>query len=261
MHLLAPVCGALAEAHARGLVHRDVKPANVFATERGGMRDVPKLLDFGLVKQVRGAGGAAGDAPDLIADPDPGDGSAIKFKFAADGDDDGGDGIDLALTRHGTVLGSPQFAAPEAMGGTGPTAASDLYSVGATAYFLLTGRCVFDGRTVEETLYLHKYHAPVPVRERNPAVPADLAAVVMRCLAKDPAARYASAGELADALRACACAGSWTAADAADWWAALAGTPSAAHPFVLGEDDTVVRTASLAPAAEAVGTAEVEPVG
>ena len=218
VHLMAPVCGALAEAHGRGLIHRDVKPANVFATERGGVRDVAKLLDFGLVKKIGG--------PDLLP-------------IAATGDDDGpGDVEDLALTRAGATVGSPLFAAPEAIGGTGPTARSDLYSAGATLFFLLTGRCPFEAETVPQILYAHRHTPPVPVNGLNPDVPADLATVVMRCLAKDPADRFASAAELAAALRACDCHGTWSEEDAEDWWAALDGTPSGAHPLVLGDADS-----------------------
>ena len=217
-HLLAPVCGALAEAHGVGLIHRDVKPANVIAADRGGVRDVPKLLDFGLVKQIGKQIGRADPPPD---DPHA-DGAGPDDPHAP-----------AALTQAGTVVGSPLFAAPEVARGGAPTAASDLYGVGATAYFLLTGRPVFDEVIASRALLAHAHAPPVPVREANPAVPADLSAVVMRCLAKDPAERFAGAAELADALRACACAADWTPAHARDWWAALEGAPSGRHPLAL----------------------------
>ena len=219
VHLMTQVCGALAEAHGRGLIHRDVKPANIFATERGGVRDVAKLLDFGLVKNIGGP------------DPSP---------TAAAGGGGGGPGNprDLSLTRDGATVGSPLFAAPEAIGGAGPTAASDLYSAGATLFFLLTGRCPFEAETLPQILHAHRHTPPAPVDGLNPAVPADLAAVVTRLLAKDPADRFASAADLAAALRACGCYGTWTEEDAEHWWAALDGTPSGAHPLVLGDGDS-----------------------
>ncbi|NNJ27796.1 Serine/threonine-protein kinase PknD [Planctomycetes bacterium LzC2] len=229
VHLLAPVCGALAEAHAVGLIHRDVKPANVIAADRGGVRDVPKLLDFGLVKRIGAA--PAPSAPDgehETADPD------------ADSEQD------RHLTRIGSVVGSPLFAAPEVARGGGPTAESDLYGLGATAYFLLTGRPVFDEPTPSRALRAHARQTPRPVHERNPAVPADLSAVVMRCLQKDPTERYRSAAALAAALRACQCAADWSDAAARDWWAATEGAPSKRHPMLLDHGDEAPRERSPA---------------
>jgi len=132
VHVLTQVCGALAEAHAKGLVHRDIKPSNVMMTERGGMKDVAKLLDFGLV--VSGA-------------PVLGNGR---------------------LTEVGMFVGTPEFMSPEQCAGgeinVGP--ASDLYSLGALGYYLLTGRSPFAGRSATQMLAAHLYEAPKSLREQ-----------------------------------------------------------------------------------------------
>ncbi|MFH5805309.1 serine/threonine-protein kinase [Alienimonas sp. DA493] len=228
VHLLAPVCGALAEAHAVGLIHRDVKPANILAADRGGVRDVPKLLDFGLVKRIAPAPPPFADSPDGDAET----GASANDDQTGDG---GAEPNDPRLTQLGSVVGSPLFAAPEVARGGRPTAESDLYGVGATAYFLLTGRPVFDEPSPTKALRAHANQRPRPVHEANPAVPRDLSAVVMRCLEKNPADRFRSAAALAAALRACACAAEWSDEAARDWWAAAEGVPSARHPAVLDD--------------------------
>jgi serine/threonine-protein kinase len=183
VHLLRQVCAALREAHAAGLIHRDLKPSNVIACVRGGVPDVAKLLDFGLV-QTPGA-----------REPD------------------------AKLTRANAVLGSPAYMAAEQAAGKPCDARSDVYSLGATAFFLLTGRAPFAG-TAMEVLAAHINTAPPSARDANPDVPADLAALVARCMAKNPADRFARVEDLEAALAACACASAWGAAHAEAWWAA-----------------------------------------
>jgi serine/threonine-protein kinase len=183
VHLLRQVCGALGEAHAAGLVHRDVKPGNVLVCARGGRHDVAKLLDFGLVQ--------------------------------AHGLEEGTE----KLTRQGAIAGTPAFMSPEqAAGHADVDGRSDLYSLGAVAYYLLTGRPPFERQTVVQTLAAHLGEPPLPPDRHRPDVPADLQAVVLRCLEKDPARRFADAGELDRALAGCACAGGWTSETAAGWW-------------------------------------------
>jgi serine/threonine-protein kinase len=185
VHFLRQLCGALREAHAVGLIHRDVKPGNVMVCERGGLHDVAKLLDFGLVR-ARGA--------------------------CPDGE---------RLTQEGAVTGTPAYMSPEQAAGQedlGP--ASDIYSVGCLAYFLLTGQSPFAGRPPALLLAAHVYEPPAPPRERRPDVPADLQAVVLRCLAKEPAQRFVGAEELETALAGCTSAGRWTEEEAARWWRA-----------------------------------------
>jgi serine/threonine-protein kinase len=172
VRLLRQVCGALAEAHAAGLVHRDVKPGNIMVGERGGRTDVAKLLDFGLV-------------------------------LPAEGDGDG------RLTQVGAVAGTPQYMSPEQAGGDdAPGPPADVYAVGAVAYFLLAGRPPFTGRGGVKLLAAHLHETPEPPSAHRAGLPADLEAVVLRCLAKRPADRYPTAGDLAAALAACGCAGS-----------------------------------------------------
>ena len=175
VHLLRQVCGALAEAHAAGLVHRDIKPGNVIVATLGGRPDVAKLLDFGLVQ-------------DLSAE--------------ADG----------RLTRTGTVLGTPAYMSPEqAAGESAVDARGDIYSLGAVAFFALTGRPPFQGKTVGQLLAAHRSEPPPSLTDLRPDVPADLAAVVARCLAKDPADRYPSAADLDRALGLCSGGLEWEA--------------------------------------------------
>lgn len=182
IHLLQQTCDALAEAHAMGLVHRDIKPGNIFAAQRGGVHDVAKLLDFGLVKPL--------DGP-----------------------------VNLDITQDGTLTGSPLFMSPEqAVGEHDPDARGDIYSLGAVAYYLLTGRPVFDGDKPIKVLLAHAHEAPQPPSLFRPDLPPDLEAVVMRCLEKRPEDRFQDVRALRAALAACTSAGTWTHEDAARWW-------------------------------------------
>jgi hypothetical protein len=183
VYLLRQTCDALGEAHAAGLIHRDIKPANIFAAHRGGMHDVAKLLDFGLVKPLE-------------------------------------DDRNLDLTQEGSVTGSPLYMAPEqAMGDAEPDARSDVYSLGAVAYYLLTGQPPFVHDKPLKVLLAHAKEEPVPPSRLRPEIPDDLEMVVLRCLAKEPADRYQSAADLAAALDDCELAGRWTRHTAARWWA------------------------------------------
>jgi serine/threonine-protein kinase len=187
VHLLRQVCGALREAHAAGLIHRDIKPGNVMVCRRGGLPDVAKLLDFGLVQTA-----------EPVAAPGPG--SAGR------------------LTTEGAVLGTPSFMSPEQAAGRPLDPRSDVYSLGAMAFFLLTGKPPFERDGVMETIAAHLVEPPRPPRSVNPDVPADLDAVVLRCLAKDPRDRFATVAELDTALRRCAAATEWDESAADAWW-------------------------------------------
>ncbi|MBX3228628.1 MAG: serine/threonine protein kinase [Labilithrix sp.] len=152
-HILRQVVAALGEAHDAGLVHRDVKPANVMLCRRGGARDFVKVLDFGLVK-------------DVATPPD------------------------MKLTSERALAGTPLYMAPEcviAPDTVGP--AADVYALGCVAYFLLTGREPFTGGNVVEVFSGHIHATPEPPSRHAPAVPSDVDALVLRCLAKDPATR------------------------------------------------------------------------
>jgi eukaryotic-like serine/threonine-protein kinase len=184
IHILAQISGALAEAHALGLIHRDIKPANIVLTERPDEPDVVKVVDFGLVKRFGGnmAESAAGDA----------------------------------------IIGTPLYMAPEAISRPDTVdGRSDLYAVGAVAYFLLTGQHVFQAASVLEVCSKHMLEAPVPPSQRlGRALPADLEAIVLGCLAKDRDARPASAAILRTSLLACADPGLFDLAAARVWWRA-----------------------------------------
>jgi serine/threonine-protein kinase len=180
IYLLRQVCGALAEAHAAGLVHRDLKPGNIIVAELGGQRDVAKLLDFGLVQDL---------------------------SVVADG----------RLTRTGTVLGTPSYMSPEqAAGESAVDARGDVYGLGAVAFFALTGRPPFLEETLGRLLAAHRSAAPPPLTDVRPDVPADLAGVVARSLAKDPDERFQSAGDLERALGQCECSTAWSPDRAAE---------------------------------------------
>ncbi|HXI55775.1 MAG TPA: serine/threonine-protein kinase, partial [Polyangia bacterium] len=210
IHILAQVSGALAEAHALGLIHRDIKPANIVLTERPDEPDVVKVVDFGLVRKFGGsmAESAAGDA----------------------------------------LIGTPLYMAPEAIAQPDTVdGRSDLYAVGAVAYFLLTGKHVFQAATVLEVCSKHMLEAPVPPSQRlGKALPPDLEAIVMACLTKDRDARPASAAILRTALLACAHAGRFDQTAARAWWQAHRASqkdrPNPLHPL----DDAGSRPATMA---------------
>ncbi len=182
IHLLRQACNALAEAHEMGLVHRDIKPGNIFAAKRGGAYDVVKLLDFGLVK------------PLMEEEP-------------------------IHLTAEGTITGSPLFMSPEqALGEANPDGRSDIYSLGAVGYYLLTGHPPFEGDAALKVIFAHAHDPVVPPVTLKPEIPADLNAVILRCLEKGPADRFQTAVELEEALAACALADLWTREQATRWW-------------------------------------------
>jgi tRNA A-37 threonylcarbamoyl transferase component Bud32 len=173
VHMLRQAARAVAEAHARGIVHRDLKPENLFITSLGGEGDFVKVIDFGIAKGLA-------DAPDH------------------------------SLTADGKVLGTPLYMAPEQGEGRAVDARSDVYSLGAALYFALTGVPPFAATSSVAILAAHLHHALVPPSARTSRqIPADVEAIVAKCLAKAPADRYADAGELAEALASCSVAGQW----------------------------------------------------
>ena len=183
VHVLRQVCDSLGEAHARGLIHRDVKPSNIVLCQMGTTADFAKVLDFGLVRRE--------------AQQDP--------------------GVSEVLGQPGT----PSYMAPEAVVGGGPVdRRADLYALGCVAYWLLAVRTVFDGDSPVQVMYRHGYEAPPPPSERlGRPLPPDLEAVVMATLAKDPLERPQTAEDLARRLAACDAGPAWEADDAREWWA------------------------------------------
>ncbi len=182
VYLLCQACDALREAHQAGLIHRDLKPPNIFAAYRGARYDVAKLLDFGLVKPVKEEESAV-------------------------------------LTREGTVTGSPLYMAPEQVMRThAADRRTDIYAMGGIAYYLLTGRPPFLGDDSMAVMISHARDPVEPPSRLRADVPADLEQVVLRCLEKKPENRYQDAESLARAFAACAAAGSWSPVQAEAWW-------------------------------------------
>ncbi len=182
IHIVAQVAGALAEAHSIGLIHRDVKPANIMLCHRGDSADTVKVLDFGLVKDI----------------------AAPK---------------ELALSGTATIIGTPLYLAPESL--TEPDAVdgrTDIYALGVVAYYLLTGQPVFNGRSVVEVCSHHLHTEPTPPSQRRSnSIGEDLEAIVLRCLAKKQKDRP-SAHELREALLSCSAASLWSRERADAWW-------------------------------------------
>ncbi len=221
IYLLRQACDALQEAHESGLVHRDIKPANLMAAYRGGLHDVSKLLDFGLVKTLSEDGPAA------------------------------------HLSREGTVAGSPLYMAPEQIMHTHePDRRTDIYGLGAVAYFMLTGRPPFRGDNAMAVMIAHVRDAVTPPSQLRPEIPTDLESVVLRCLAKNPHDRYPDTPSLADDLERCADVDNWSPRHAALWWKAHQGD-SPGEPFARPAQDqrlpaaeTVLVNEDANPAAE-----------
>jgi serine/threonine-protein kinase len=192
VYLLAQICGALQEAHSVGLIHRDLKPANIFVSQRGGVFDVAKLLDFGLVKEVN--------------------------EKSADGG------------RSASFSGTPLYMSPEqSVAYDEVDGRADIYSLGSVAYYLLTGQAPFTGRNVLELLAAHRNSEIIPPSQLNPTVSSDLEQVVLKCMAKNPSDRYQSADELKKALNNCAEASGWGADQAKAWWNGIGERPVELH--------------------------------
>ena len=198
VHILRQVCGALAEAHTVGLIHRDIKPANIILSERGGLPDVAKVVDFGLVKSLTTSG-----VP-----------------------------VDIDVTSAQVLVGTPLYMSPEAIGGDAILdGRSDLYALGAVGYFLLTGTPVFTAKSLVE-VFAHHLHTPPesPSVRADDQIPEDLERLILRCLAKQPDQRYDDARALLRALDACAEHVPWADDLALQWWAAFKSTRQSGPP-------------------------------
>ena len=169
IHLLRQICGALREAHTAGLIHRDIKPSNIIVCERGGLADVAKLLDFGIVRLPESREGQT--------------------------------------SREARIVGTPSYMSPEqASGMDAVDARSDIYGLGGVAYFLLTGVPPFVRATAAETLAAHTHAPVIPPSQIQPDLAGDLQTIVLRCLSKDPDQRYQNTDDLDRALAGCASA-------------------------------------------------------
>ena len=183
--LLRQVCHSLAEAHAHGLVHRDVTPRNIYACRMGLDYDFVKVLDFGLVKFN--------------------DTSAIQTTL---------------MTGAHTTTGTPAFMAPETILNEGQVdQRADVYAVGCVAYYLLTGQLVFEADTPMKMFMHHVQTTPIPPSQRSELpIPRDVDALVLACLEKDPAKRPQNANELLQMVRQCRSSDAWDNDTARRWW-------------------------------------------
>jgi serine/threonine-protein kinase len=204
-YLLRQVCHSLGEAHDQALIHRDIKPANVFVCRYGREVDWVKVLDFGLVK----------------GSPDP--------------------ERDVRLTGDGYVGGTPGFMAPEqVLGDHSVDGRTDLYAVGCLAYWLLTGRDVFEGPNPMAVMMQHVQATPEPPSRRAELpLPPELDAVVLACLEKDPDRRPATADDLSARLAAVPLANAWTPERARLWWSRHSPAPRRASGVAVPEGPAV----------------------
>jgi len=200
IHILEQVCGSLAEAHDAGLVHRDIKPANIMVGYRGGLGDFIKVLDFGMVKPI-----GREDEP--------------------------------TITSENAMVGSPMYISPEGVERPDHISyRSDLYSLGATAYFLLTGSTLFQGRSAFAICLKHMSTAPdKPSENRQLPLHEDLEQLVMQCLAKAPDDRPVSARSLLSSLSTCEAAETWTQEMATTWWSAHGSPVGASVPEIVAK--------------------------
>jgi len=182
IHILRQACRSLGEAHERGLVHRDIKPSNIQTCRVGLDVDFVKVFDFGLVRAE-------------------------------------GQSLDIGLTMPGFIAGTPSFTAPEAALQQVVDRRADLYALGCVAFWLLTGKLVFEAENHTQMLLRHIQDAPdPPSRHASHAIPPELDAVVLACLAKNPEERFQDAMTLAAQLGAVPGLPAWSDERARSWW-------------------------------------------
>ena len=183
VHVLAQAAHALAEAHDAGLIHRDIKPANLILTHRGGIADMLKVVDFGLVK-------------DLASESD------------------------VSMSRSDTIMGTPLYMAPEVLDlPNGLDARADLYALAAVGYFLLTGSHAIEAKTLVAVIAQRMSGRVTPPSERlGKKLPEDLEALILKSMSRNPADRHSDAAQFRQALLACECESQWGPVQADAWW-------------------------------------------
>jgi serine/threonine-protein kinase len=197
IHLLQQVCASLEDAHRNGLVHRDIKPANLVVSRIGADWDFVKVLDFGLVKLE----------------------SAQQSEPS------------LRLSADSNVSGTPAFIAPEVVLGAPTDHRVDLYSLGCVAYWLVTGKLVFEGPGAIQVMTDHVHTRPPPPSSRSALpVPPELDSLILECLEKAPEKRLASAAALQLRLQAISSTTPWNSERAERWWTEHAPNRSSLRP-------------------------------
>jgi len=183
LFILNQVCGALGEAHHRGIIHRDIKPSNIFLTQRGGLYDFVKVLDFGLAKYIRDLG-------------------------------------DPAISRAGALLGTPRYISPESVHSKAKVdERTDLYMLGSVIYWLLTGQPPFGSSSSVDLIVDHVKNKPAkPSSQSELAIPQALDEIVMKCLEKKPEKRFQNPQELSKALQKVPIGKPWDQRQAKEWW-------------------------------------------
>ena len=184
--IVRQAAAALDHARQIGIIHRDIKPANIFSAIRGGRYDVVKLLDFGLVRQTR-------------------------LSTSSEEHNE-------HQTSEGSITGSPLYLSPEQALGEVPDERSDIYSLGAVAYYLTTGRPPFMNDNPMRVIMAHAHDVPTAPREFNRDIPSAFAQVIMKCLEKDPANRFANVRLLQQALVESEASDAWDIDKATNWW-------------------------------------------
>jgi serine/threonine-protein kinase len=185
--LVRQACASLAEAHVKKIVHRDIKPANFFVTHAGEEYDFIKLLDFGVARVVEA------NHP--------------------------------SLTETGILFGTPAYMSPEVCAGERASTRSDIYSLGAVLYYMLTGTQLFPDRTFAETVMSHISKTPeLPSVRLGHPIPEGLEVIVMKCLEKRREDRFRSVKELDEALATVRDLGEWTKDEARNWWTGARGS-------------------------------------
>lgn len=194
IHFLQQALSALDEMHGLGLVHRDIKPANLHVSQSAPCPDFLKITDLGLVK--------------------PRSGATLEH---------------VAMHASGRIVGTPAYIAPEIVTGAAGDERTDIYSLGCVAYWLLTGRTVFEAETVPLMLRRHVDDGPVPPSQRTETpIPPKLERLVLACLEKDPSRRPQSVQDLSHQLALCEPARPWTPERAMQWWRVHVPEPRAA---------------------------------
>ena len=215
IHLAKQACSALGGAHRRGLVHLDIKPANLFVTQQEDNPDFLKVLDFGLVRAITRRRAA--------------DASLVRRLRDVTQDEDWREEVSRIGESHtdGGFEGTPAYAAPEQIEGDVADERIDVYALGGVMYYMLTGEAPFSETNALALMYLKMNQPPEPAarRRRDLRIPPDLDAVVLRCLSVRPEDRHGSMKALRAALETCADAKSWDPRRSAEFWATVTIEP------------------------------------